>query len=209
MAFSLTKLPWYGQIGAFALLAATATSVFFASYEAPLRADLESRRVQLKSLRIDIELGKRTARKLPGLGAEVDELERRLEMLRAVLPEEKDAADLLRQMQLVAAQSNLVITGFKPAPAVTRALHVEWPIDLELQGNYHDLAAFFDRLRRFTRIVNITALDLKGHDTSGPSTTIAARCVATTFVLLEGAAPDNVKPNTRAAAEPASSRKTT
>ena len=59
-------------------------------------------------------------------------------------------------MQTVAAQSNLTIKGFKPAPTVTKQLHAEWPITLELEGTYHNLAIFFDRVGKFTRIVNIS-----------------------------------------------------
>ena len=81
-----------------------------------------------------------------------------------MLPEEKDAADLLRRMQTVATQSNLTIKGFKPAPTVTKQLHAEWPITLELDGTYHNLAIFFDRVGKFTRIVNISGLDVKGKD---------------------------------------------
>ncbi len=74
-----------------------------------------------------------------------------------MLPEEKDGADLLRQMQTTAVQSNLVIKSFKPAPVVIKQLHAEWPISLELDGTYHNLAQFFDRLGKFARIVNISA----------------------------------------------------
>ena len=67
-------------------------------------------------------------------------------------------------MQTVAAQSNMTIKGFKPAPTVTKQLHAEWPITLELEGTYHNLAIFFDRVGKFTRIVNISGLDVKGRD---------------------------------------------
>ena len=135
-----------------------------------------------------------TAKKLPEFRAEVGDLEHRLDTLRAVLPEEKDAADLLRRLQTVAMQSNLVIMGFKPAPVVTKQVHAEWPITLELEGNYHNLAAFFDRLGKFTRIVNISALEVKGKENEPNATiTIAAKCVATTFVLLDKAAIEAAK----------------
>ena len=94
------------------------------------------------------------------------QLEQRLENLKQVLPEEKDAADLLRQMQTVATQSDLTIKSFKPAPVVTKQLHAEWPISLELEGSYHNLASFFDRVGKFTRIVNITGVGVKGKERS-------------------------------------------
>src|SRR5688572_32086538 len=189
MDFSLTKLPWYAQVGAFVTLAVGAGGAFYYYYEMPFKAELTGRQSQLVKLKADVTKGVNTARQLPEFKAEVSNLETRLENLRAVLPEEKDAADLLRRMQTVATQSNLTIKSFKPAPVVTKQLHAEWPINLELEGTYHNLAIFFDRVGKFTRIVNISSLDVKGKDKAGDvNATITASCVATTFVLLDPAA---------------------
>ncbi|HEY7293379.1 MAG TPA: type 4a pilus biogenesis protein PilO [Vicinamibacterales bacterium] len=185
MDISLTKLPWYAQIGAFLAVAIGGCGYFFYSYEMPARAEMAGREHQLDGLRADVQKGRDTARKLPEFQAQVTELEGRLSNLRAVLPEEKDAADLLRRMQTVATQSNLEIRGFKPNPIVTKQLHAEWPITLELQGTYHNLATFFDRVGKFTRIINITGVDIKGRDKPEANLTINATCTATTFVLLD------------------------
>jgi type IV pilus assembly protein PilO len=198
MELSLTRLPWYGQVGAFVLLALGGVGAFVYYYEMPARADFSSRESQLEALHKDIAMGVNTARKLPEFKRQVQDLEARLSNLKAVLPEEKDAADLLRRMQTVATQSNLTIKSFKPAPTVTKQLHAEWPINLELEGTYHNLALFFDRVSKFTRIVNISALDVKGKDRPDGSVTISASCVATTFVLLEKPGP--AKPGAKGAA---------
>ena len=185
MDISLTKLPWYAQIGAFVVLAGAGVGAFVYYYEMPTRVDMTSREQQLVALRADIAKGINTAKKLPEFRAQVTELEGRLSNLRAVLPEEKDAADLLRRLQTVATQSNLEIKSFKPNPTVTKQLHAEWPIALELQGTYHNLALFFDRVGKFTRIINITGVDIKGRDKGERNYTISATCTATTFVLLD------------------------
>ncbi|MEQ1871666.1 MAG: type 4a pilus biogenesis protein PilO [Vicinamibacterales bacterium] len=198
MDISLTKLPWYAQLGAFVLLGVAGVGAFYYYYEVPTRAEMNAREQQLHSLRSDVEKGQATARKLPEFKAEVESLEVRLVNLRAVLPEEKDAADLLRRMQTVATQSNLTITSFKPAPVATKQLHAEWPINLELSGTYHNLAVFFDRIGRFTQIVNISGMTLRGRDKTDQNATITATCVATTFVLL-----DKPNPATKGGAKPA------
>jgi len=185
MDLSLTKLPWYAQLGAFFALGVAGCGVFFYYYEMPVRADIAARQHQLESLRADVNKGRDTARKLPEFQAQVDDLQTRLESLRAVLPDEKDAADLLNRMQNVAAQSSLTIKTFKPGAIVTKQLHAEWPIQLELEGTYHNLAIFFDRVSKFTRIVNVTNVDIKGRDKPDPNATISANCTATTFVLLD------------------------
>src|SRR5262245_23075553 len=185
MELSLAKLPWWGQIAAFVVLALVGVGAFYYYYEIPTQADIASREGQLQALRADITKGVSTAKKLPEFQSQVSELEGRLSSLKAVLPEEKDAADLLRRMQTVAAQSNLEIKSFKPNPTVTKQLHAEWPITLELQGTYHNLAIFFDRVGKFTRIINISGVDIKGRDKGERNYTITATCTATTFVLLD------------------------
>ena len=199
MELTLTKLPWYAQVGAFVALAITGCGIFYYYYEMPVKADMVARQTQLVSLRNDVNKGLSTAKKLPEFRSQVTDLEGRLANLKAILPEEKDAADLLNRMQTVAAQSNMTIKGFKPAPTVTKQLHAEWPITLELEGTYHNLALFFDRVGKFTRIVNISGLDVRGKDKPDAGATITATCVATTFVLLDKPAP--AKPG---AARPAS-----
>jgi type IV pilus assembly protein PilO len=159
-----------------------------------VQADIAARRTQLLRMRADVTKGAMTAKKLPEFRAQVSELERRLSNLKAVLPEEKDAADLLRRMQSVAAQSNLTIKGFKPSPTVVKQLHAEWPITLELEGTYHNLALFFDRVGRFTQIVNVSGVDVRALAKADPRNTISATCVATTFVLVDKPDAKTAKP---------------
>ena len=201
MELTLTKLPWYAQVGAFVALAVSGCGMFYYYYEMPVRADMAGRQQQLLALRVDITKGLSTAKKLPEFRQQVTDLEGRLANLKAILPEEKDAADLLNRMQTVAAQSNMTIKGFMPSPTVTMQLHAEWPIPLELDGTYHNLAIFFDRVGKFTRIVNISALDVKNKDRPDATNTVTATCVATTFVLLEKPTP--AKPGAKPAATPA------
>jgi type IV pilus assembly protein PilO len=201
MDISLSKLPWQAQIGAFVALAIGGIAAFEYMIAADKRADIDARAGQLTSLRADIAKGQETARKLPEFKSQVAELEGRLTNLRAILPEEKDAEDLLRRLQTVAVQSNITIKNFKPEPTVTKQLHAEWPITLQLDGTYHNLALFFDRVGKFTRIVNIGNVDIKGKDKPVANSTINASCTATTFVLLEK--PTAPKPGAKPDAPPA------
>jgi type IV pilus assembly protein PilO len=203
MDISLAKLPWYAQLGAFLVLAIAGAGVFVWYYELPFREDMDSRQTQLTALQNQIAKGQATAKQLGQFRAEVDDLEARLGSLRAVLPEEKDAADLLRRMQTVATQSNLTIKSFKPSPPVTKQIHAEWPIALELEGTYHNLAIFFDRIGKFTRIINITGLDVRGKEPPEGNVTITAQCVATTFVLLDKPVPPKPGATPAPAAKPA------
>jgi type IV pilus assembly protein PilO len=185
MELSLNKLPWKVQVGMFLAIAVAALGGFYWYYVQDVHAAQAVEQKKLDKLKADIAKGTATARQLPQFRAEVATLEARLDTLRAVLPEEKDVGDLLRRIQTLAVQSNLQIKGFKPAPIVTKQMHAEWPISLELDGTYHNLGQFFDHVGKFSRIINIGAVKIKAKDKPQPGSTIAVTCTATTFVLVE------------------------
>jgi len=190
MDLSLKKLPWYTQAGALVALAICGVGAFYYLHAAPKIAEQAEQQVQLDALRVDIRKGIAVASKLPQFRAQVAELQKRLDGLRAVLPEEKDFGDLLRSLQTLAMQSDLTIRLFTPAPVVTKQMHVEWPINVEFDGTYHNLGRFFDRISRFSRIINIGNVRIRARDKSDPNNSIQVALVATTFVLIEAAPPD-------------------
>jgi type IV pilus assembly protein PilO len=187
MNVSLNRLPWYGQIGAFVALALLGVGAFWYVYVQPAEASLATRRAELDTLRAEITRGLATARQLPEFRSQVAGLQSQLERLRVVLPEERDVSDLLRRVQAMATQSNLTIRGFAPQAITTRQLHAEWPIGLQLEGTYHDLGTFLERVSKFPRIINVTGLTIRAVPATAPggAATITADCIATTFVLIE------------------------
>lgn len=189
MDLKLDKLPWYGQVGLFVTLGLALIGGFWWFYAVPTQAEMVTREQKLAALRVTIAKGTATANQLPQFRQQVAELEARLESLKAVLPEQKDVADLLRRIETLARQSNLAIQGFKPAPSVTKQLHAEWPIALQLDGTYHNLAMFFDRVSKFSRIINVSNITIRAKEKPQPNSTISVVCVATTFVLLDTAKP--------------------
>jgi len=187
MDLSLNKLPWYAQVGLFVALAVAGVGAFYYLYAVPADRALEVQRKRLAALRVDISQGMAIAQQLPQFRAQVTDLEARLDGLKAILPEEKDFADLLRSLQTLAVQSNLTIKHFKPAPVITKDLHAEWPINIELEGTYHNLGLFYDRISRFSRIINIGNTAIKAKDKPDQNTSVSVALVATTFVLTEPA----------------------
>jgi type IV pilus assembly protein PilO len=193
MDLNLNKLPWYAQVGMFVVIGIAMVGAFYQLYAVPAQAEMATREQQLQTLRVDISKGSTTANRLNQFKQEVSDLEGRLEGLRAQLPEQKDVADLLRRIQTLATQSNLAIRGFKPSPSVTKQLHAEWPIALQLDGTYHDLGMFFDRVSKFSRIINLSNITIRAKERPEANSTISVDCVATTFVLLESAKPAGAK----------------
>jgi type IV pilus assembly protein PilO len=199
MNLSLSKLPWHTQVGTFVVLAVAGAGVFWNWYARPVQESIAARETQLAQVRADIDRGLATARRLPEFRAEVSELQAQLDRLKTILPEERDVADLLRRVQGMATQSNLTIRGFTPRAVATRTMHAEWPIGLQLEGTYHNLGDFLERVSKFPRIINVSGIKIKTKEGAPDGATIDAECTATTFVLIEPKAAAPAAPGARGA----------
>jgi type IV pilus assembly protein PilO len=189
MTLSLNKLPWHTQLAVIAVCCGLFAGVFWNYYASPAQTAMESRRAELFRLQAEVDRGNLVAKGLPKFRQEVTGLEAQLERLKAVLPEEKDVADLLRRIQAMATQSNLTIRGFTPQAVANKQMYAEWPIGLQLEGTYHNVGNFLERISKFPRIINVTAIKIKTREKQTDYNTIAVDCTATTFVMTEPKAP--------------------
>ena len=180
MELGLNKLPWYGQVGAFLVV----FLVFWFLYVEPQREALALLQAELEQKRSEVAQAERDQIELERFQGEVDDLNNRLQALSAVLPERQEAAALLRRLVTFAQQSNLTLRAFRPQAPVIREMHSEWPIRLELDGTYHNLGSFFDRVSKFPRIINISDVIIRAKEAPELNLTITVECTATTFVLL-------------------------
>jgi type IV pilus assembly protein PilO len=187
MDISLSKLPWYGQIGAFVAMAFLSIYGFYTYYVSDVNAEIKLKETRLVGLRANVNKGVATARQLGQFETQVTDLEHRLDALKNVLPEQKDVADTLRRIQGLATQSNLTLLRFTPAPPKQQPLYLEVPYSLIADGSYHNLALFFDRVAKFQRIINVSDISITAKPRQDAASTVTATLTATTFVLQEAA----------------------
>ncbi len=146
---------------------------------------------QLAGLEQQLFQKKRIAANLPQLEAEIKQLQERLKASVARLPEEKEIPTLLTQVNSLGEESGLAFTLFRPQGAVKKDFYAEVPIQVRVEGSFHALGAFFDRIGKMERIVNIGALSVApapatgpGGRRRGPDMTIIADFSATTFTFV-------------------------
>jgi type IV pilus assembly protein PilO len=174
-----------GQIGASVAAAALVGGLFWYFYYSPAVEERDRKAAQLEALQKEIRALEVTANKLQEFQREVQLLEAKLETLKRILPPAKETPDLMRKVQALAAQSNLRIKTFTPQPVINKDFYQEWPIKVEVEGTYHNLALFFDRVSRLSRLVNVGDLKIASLATQTGSNTISAACLATTFVYVD------------------------
>jgi len=185
----LTRLPLAGQLGVSALIAALICGGFYYFWYSDALEQQRQKEARLATLQKEIRALEATANRLPEFQREVQALEARLETLKRILPPEKEMPDLMRRIQYLAAQSSLQIRRFNPAPVVTKDFYQEVPVAIDVEGTYHNMGAFLDRVSRMSRLVNMGDLQIKAQSTQTLSNTVAISSTATTYVYVDAPPP--------------------
>ncbi len=206
-----TKLSTGAQLGVAVVLAAVLGGAFYYFFYSDMEIAAKKKSDELAALQSDIRSLEVTANKLQEFQREVALREAKLETLKRILPADKETPELMKKVQYLAAQSNLIIRRFTPGATVRREFPIEgapapkpgqkptapatneyyqeWPINVDVEGTYHNLGLFFDRVGRLSRLVNVGNLNVKAQTSAKPSNTITVSCVATTFVYVEAPPP--------------------
>jgi len=116
-------------------------------------------------------------------------LNKQLDTLKTIVPEEKETDEFMRQLQGAAAVSGVQVRKLTSLPVVTREYHYEMPFQIQVDGPYYSIVDFFSRLSRMSRIINVGDLTFgglgEGGKTAGypirPNTTVTGSCMVTTF----------------------------
>lgn len=189
MAKRLNELSGRAQFLVFVGLSAVAVAGAWQVLLGPARAQLADRESRISVLQGEVGRARVTAGRLPAAERDVKALERALVETTAILPDEKDPQDVLRNLHELASETTLDISSFTPKPIVSKAQYSEWPIEIGIDGGYHNLGRFFDRVATMARLMSVTDLRIKTNAKPGKHT-ITASCTATTFVFSKDAEPE-------------------
>lgn len=188
-----TKMPANQRVVVGVVVAALLAGGFYYGWYADKALERDALVTTLAGLNAQIAELNAVKANLPALEKEVEQLSLRLDQLRRILPPAKETPDLMKRIQALASQSNLKIKSFTPGATVQKDFYQEWPINIEVDGTYPNLATFFDRVGRLPRIVNIGNLRTQTSTKQTFNNTLSAQYTAMTYVYSEPAAKPGVK----------------
>jgi Tfp pilus assembly protein PilO len=146
-----------------------------------LNDEIKAKRTELEGLQQEIQKGRAAERKLAQFREEIKRLEIDLAKLLQILPSKRNTEDLIKRIETLTRQGDFTLKKFTPGEFASKDFYSEWPIDIQLEGTYHNLALFFDRMSRFSRIINVEEMRIGAlNDPTGKS--IGATFTAKTFI---------------------------
>lgn len=180
----IERLPFGARLGLLAGVFVLVIGMYWMGIYDGQRQTLEAQRTQLTKLQSEIAESRAVASNLNSFREQREILRKEFEGALQRLPNDTELPGLLTDISGLGKKSGLEIRVFDPGKKVNRGFYAEVPIALEFYGSYHELATFFDRLSRLSRIVNITQLDMKLESKSGDRPKLQIKGVATTFQFL-------------------------
>jgi type IV pilus assembly protein PilO len=186
MKTGLEGKPWYYGLGVGFGLGAVLYFLGHWQYIGPVGDQIQGQESHLEDLQHKIQEGTSAQAQLPKFREEVHQLELELDKLLRILPASRKTPDLLRRIRRLTEQGDFNLKDFRPGILSDKEFYSEWPITVDLDGTYHNLALLFDRIGRFSRIINVTDLQITAMTpTKANQHTITATFVAKTFVYKE------------------------
>jgi len=166
-----------------ALLASVAAGYYFFSYQ-EARSQAVQLRGQAEELQRKLNKIRVVASNLDEFEQEVAGLERDLELALKQLPNRKQFEDLLRDISTAGKKVGVEIKAIRRKKEKRHDFYASVPFQIELEGGYHDIAKFFERVSKLPRIVNVGALTMATTRQRGGSTVLRVEGTATTFRFL-------------------------
>jgi type IV pilus assembly protein PilO len=155
---------------------------FFLVYQ-PRAATIDVLEKDIAKLDTDLRKARIRAKQLAKFEAEEAQVEAQFKEALKLLPNEKEIPSLLKGITQLGSDSNLTFRLFKPKREIPEGFYYKLPVSMEVIGNYHDVAVFFDKVGRMKRIVNIVDVSMKPEKER--STVLITSCDAVTYRFRE------------------------
>lgn len=154
---------WAGAI----LLVVVALPMYFMTDMYPFtyaarKAEVTVLEARHQELSRDLEKARLLVRNLERVEQEYAILHDQWDVAQTLLPEKNQMPDLLRKVTAAGQQSGVEFQIFRPKATVAKGFYTDNPIEVRVEGGYHQTGVFLSRLANLNRIVNVSDLRVQG-----------------------------------------------
>lgn len=151
------------------ILSACVVVFFFFTSMAPFTyqsgaAKITELETEHERLARELERARLTVGNMEKVEREFEYLHKQWTVAQRLLPDENEISTLLRKISAAGTQAGLEWVEFTPSPMLTHGFYNENPIDVKLEGGYHQVGTFLSSISNLGRIVNVRGLTLAGVD---------------------------------------------
>jgi type IV pilus assembly protein PilO len=176
------------------LVALGAVGVFFFTHFLPFgfavqRERIDALKSEFEKKSTELTRAKASVADLPRFEAEYEQLHERWVMAAELLPVERQLAALLRKITIAGQQTGVRFLMFRPGSPKAETYYTEMPMEIAVNGNYHQVGSFLAELANMRRIVTVANVKLSTNSKSDGGSTAASINASAYSLNANAAAP--------------------
>ena len=184
-------------------LSAAALALFFFTHYIPFgfpnqREKIDGLKVEYEKKSTELARARATVADLPRFEAEYETLHQRWSLAAELLPTDRQVAALLRKITLAAEQTGVHFVTFRPGGPKNEQYYTEMPLQITVNGGYHQVGSFLAELANLRRIITVSNVKLKTNGGTDALITTQVDFVASAYSLntAPSAPPPSAPPTT-------------
>jgi type IV pilus assembly protein PilO len=103
------------------------------------------------------------------------------EELKVLLPEQREITNVLQGLQDNARDSRMIVMRFSPRDDTQQDVIMAKPVEIEVDSNFTNLRAFFDKMAKLPRIVSVSDFKLNQLEKQTAEKTLHAQFLLTAY----------------------------
>jgi type IV pilus assembly protein PilO len=157
---------------------------FYFSLVSPTMAAIDNAEALKRDLTVKRDQVKARAENRAAFEAELEDLAAQLKEALKELPNDREIPSLLSEIDGLARKSGLDVRKFQPLPEVMHEYYADVPVQITMDGGYHEVGIFFDRVSKMDRIVSVRDIEMADPKESGSEVNLTVSGQVVTFRFL-------------------------
>src|SRR5688572_25513054 len=182
MLEKIKNMQWYYQL---LLLVVIATAIYVGGvwylFTSVTREEVRVKNEEIAVLQAKNEAARVATQRINEFRALYASKSVEYEELKVLLPEQREITNVLQGLQDNARDSRMIVMRFSPRDDTQQDVIMAKPVEIEVDSNFNNLRAFFDKLAKLPRIVSVTDFNLVQLDKQTAEKTLHARFLLTAY----------------------------
>jgi type IV pilus assembly protein PilO len=181
MIEKLKNMKWHFQLILLVVVAGLLYATVWYFVTGPTREEVAQLSEQVTQLRAKNEAARIATQRINEFRALYASKSAEYEELKVLLPEQREITNVLQGLQENARDSRMAVMRFSPRDDTQRDSIMAKPVEVEVDSNFTNVRAFFEKMAKLPRIVSITDFKINQLDKQTAEKTLHAQFLLTAY----------------------------
>ena len=181
MLDKIKNLQWHFQLLLLVVIASLAYASVWYFFTSVTREQVRVKNEEVATLQAKNEAARVATQRINEFRALYASKAVEYEELKVLLPEQREITNVLQGLQDNARDSKMIVMRFSPRDDSQQDVIMAKPVEIEVDSNFTNLRAFFDKMAQLPRIVSISDFKINQLDKQNAMKTLHAQFLLTAY----------------------------